>query len=116
MKNIDIKAKSSSGDYYKVSFEISDTIKVSCNCNAGNFGKLCKHKTGLLIGDKNFLYDQSEEIMLDEIIDIVKRSEYISLTNEFLLAQKASLAAKKYEEKIKVKLALALKEGIPIIK
>lgn len=61
MNLIKLKAKSSSGKYYLVTFEMSDKIKVSCNCNAGIFGKLCKHKTGLLIGDRSFLYDSREK-------------------------------------------------------
>ena len=116
MNIIKIKAKSSKGDFYTVTFEIGDKIRISCDCNAGLFGKLCKHKVGLLNGDKSFLFNEVDEPKLIDIIAIVKRSEYISLSNEFLSAQKAIDLAKKHEAKIKNKLALALKEGIPIIK
>jgi len=112
MKIITLKAKSSSGDHYKVEFEISEVIKVRCNCSAGKFGKLCKHKTGLLSGDRNFLYDTMEESKFNLLIEIVKKSEYISLSNEYLSSKKAIEIAKNNEKKLKHKIELALKEGI----
>jgi len=115
MKVISLKAKSSSGDYYEVEFKISEVIKVACNCSAGIFGKLCKHKTNLLTGDPNFLYDTIEEPKLNDIFEIVKRSQYFSLSNEYQSSKKAIETAKKNEKKIKNKIELILKEGIPLI-
>ena len=49
---ISIKVVSSSGDTYDVLFKFSDDkFSVLCHCPAGIYGKLCKHKTGLLDGD-----------------------------------------------------------------
>ena len=115
MQTIYLKAKSSSGDYYQVMFEVAETIKVSCNCNAGTFSKLCKHKTGLLSGDLNSLFDITEGSKLDGLIEIVNRSEYISLSKEYLSAKKAIEIAKQNEKEIKHKIEIALKEGIPLI-
>ena len=114
MKVINLKAKSSSGDYYQVVFEITEVIKVSCSCKAGTFGKLCKHKTGLLSGNRSLLYDLTEESILDELMMYVRRSEYSSLSNELISAEKAVDAAKNFEKKVKHTLELVLKEGIPI--
>jgi len=114
MKVINLKAKSSSGDYYQVAFEITEVIKVSCGCKAGTFGKLCKHKTGFLSGDRSMLYDLTEELILDELMMFVKRSEYSNLSNELISADKAVDAAKIYEKKVKHTIELVLKEGIPI--
>jgi len=114
MKIITLKAKSSSGNHYKVEFEISEVIKVSCNCSAGIFGKLCKHKTGLLSGDPSFLYDTTEKSKFNALIEIVRKSEYISLSNEYLSSKKAIETAKNNEKKLKSKIELALKEGIPL--
>ena len=116
MKIINLKAKSSSGDYYQVVFEITETIKVSCSCNAGIFGKLCRHKTGLLSGDSSLLYDLTEKPMLDELISFVTRSEYANLIEEHLSAKKTIEAAKKHEKKVKQRTELFLKEGIPLRK
>ena len=114
MSVINLKARSSSGDYYQVVFEITETIRVSCNCNAGIFGKLCRHKTGLLSGDSRLLYDLTEEPMLDELISFVTRSEYAKLIEEHLSAKKAIEDAKKHEKKVKHTLELVLREGISI--
>jgi uncharacterized Zn finger protein len=114
VKIINLKAKSSSDDYYQVLFEITKVIKVGCDCKAGTFGKLCKHKTGFLSGDRSFLYDLTEEEMLEELMTFVKRSEYSRLTNELISADKAVDAAKAYMKKIKHNVELVLKEGISI--
>jgi len=99
VKILNLKAKSSSGDYYQVVFEITETIKVNCNCNAGIFGKLCRHKTGLLSGDSSLLYDLTEEPMLDELMSFVTLSEYANLIDEILSAKKAIEDAKKTKKK-----------------
>ena len=114
MKIIKLKAKSSSGDYYQVLFEITEVIKVSCDCKAGIFGKLCKHKTGFLSGDRSFLYDLTEEVMQDKLVTFVKRSDYSSLCDELISANKAVDAAKIHEKKVKHNMELVLKEGIPL--
>jgi len=114
MRVINLKAKSSSGNYYQVVFEITETIKARCTCNAGMFGKLCRHKTGLLSGDSSLLYDLTEEPMFDELISFVTRSEYANLIDELLSAKEAIEAAKKHEKKVKHSIELALKVGIPI--
>jgi hypothetical protein len=116
MKIITLKARSSSGEHYVVEFEISEVIKVSCNCNAGMFGKLCRHKTGLLSGEHNLLYDLAEEPALDEVIKIVTRSEYMNLMDDLQSAKNAIDAAKKHEKKVKKSIELFLKEGIPLSK
>ena len=102
MKIINLKALSSSGDYYQLVFEITETIKVTCNCNAGIFGKLCRHKTGLLSGDSSLLYDLTEEPMLDELMSFVTLSEYSNLTDELLSAKKTIEDAKKHEKKLSI--------------
>lgn len=115
MKKIILKAKSSSGDHYEVIFEVSDTIKVSCNCKAGVFGKLCKHKTGLLSGDHSLLYDLKEGQLLDELMKFVEKSTYSSLINELKSTEQAVADAKRREKKVKDSLEFALKDGIPLI-
>ena len=114
MKIINLKAQSSSGDYYQVVFEITEVIKVGCDCKAGIFGKLCKHKTGFLSGDRSLLYDLAEDVILDELITFVKRSEYSILRDELISADKAVDTAKTYEKKVKHNMELVLKKGIPL--
>ncbi|MCJ7552970.1 MAG: hypothetical protein MUO34_03710 [Ignavibacteriaceae bacterium] len=114
MKTINLKAKSSSGDHYQVVFEIDDVIKVTCNCKAGIFSKLCKHKTGIISGDRNLLYDLTEEPLLDELMMIMRRSGYNILSKELIDAQKDVETAKKQVNKVKHKIEQALQKGIPM--
>lgn len=114
MKTINLKAKSSTSEYYQIIFEISESIKVSCNCNAGVFGKLCKHKFGLLSGDRNFLFDLNEESIFNELINVVKKSDFLKLSNELQSAKKDIDIAKQHESKIKKKIELLFKSGIPL--
>ena len=112
MNTITLQAKSSSGDSYDVTFEISDVIVVRCNCKAGIFGKLCKHKTTLLSGDESMLFNLVQKSALDELLELVKQSEYMRIENELLIAKKAVEIAKKHEKKVKKTVERILKEGI----
>jgi len=55
-------AKSSSREEpYSVTFTKSNKIlSIHCDCPAGRFSKLCKHKIGFAMGDSNMLYDISQ--------------------------------------------------------
>ena len=111
MINIRLKAKSSSGEFYEVVFEIEEKIKVNCNCEAGKYGKLCKHKIGLLSGDISLLYDSKEKSKFEELILYVERSTYLNLLDELNHAETVVENAKKEVKKLKNKLELSLKEG-----
>ena len=112
MSTITLKAKSSSGTPYNVKFEVSDTITVHCNCKAGNFGKLCKHKASFLSGDVGMLFDLTQTPALNELLKHLKQSEYVNLQQELLNAKKAVEMAKKQEKKVRQTVERTLKEGI----
>jgi hypothetical protein len=115
VKEILIRAKSSSSDYYTVICKIQDVITIYCDCKAGSFGKLCKHKMGLLSGDRSFLYDTSQEPLLDELERHVKSSEFNNLEKELSQALESSEIAKKNIEHVKRKIEKALNNGLQII-
>ena len=114
MKSIVLKVKSNSQEFYLINIEISDVIKVNCNCAAGIFGKLCKHKTAVLSGDKNILFNQNDEAVLYEINGVISKSDFINFINELETTKKAVEIAKKLESKAKTKLKTAIKNGIKI--
>lgn len=114
MKLITLKVKSSSSDFYTIIIEITDTIKVSCNCGAGIFGKLCKHKIAVLSGDRDIILDKNDESILEEINSVISKSDFFNLNNELESAKKAVEIAKKQETKAKNKLETAIKNGIKI--
>ncbi len=115
MKSIELKVKSSSQEYYLINIEISEVFKISCNCTAGIFGKLCKHKTAVLSGSPEILYNQEDEKILIELQKIIKKSDLNKITNELEAAEKAIESAKNQAKKIKIKLEHSLKNGIKIL-
>jgi len=114
MKVINLKVKSSSSDFYTIVIEIAETIKINCNCGAGIFGKLCKHKIAVLSGNLDILLDKNDESILEEIYGVISKSDFFNLNNELESAKKAVEIAKKQETKAKNKLETSIKNGIKI--
>lgn len=110
-----LKANSSSGDPYDVHFDFSDNkLTVFCNCQAGTYGKLCKHKTGLLDGDLSILFDKTDQEKLLGIIELVKKSKYTEVMTAYRLIKIEIEEMQKQEKKIKGQIELILKTGIEI--
>ena len=108
-----IKVISSSGEPYDVHFEFSDSkFKIHCNCPAGIYGKLCKHKTGLLDGDSSLLFDKTDLEILAQIHEAVKKSKYTEIISSYNILRKGIEAAQKKEKKLKEHIEQALKTGI----
>lgn len=114
---ISIKAKSSSDEPYTVDFFIEDNkLSVFCNCRAGIFRQLCKHKIELIAGDQSRLFDESEaeqlkelEAVLSMVPELKKTVEKIAESQKIISREQAKL------KKIKKGFAVKLKEGIDII-
>ena len=88
---------------------------VVCNCQAGIFGKLCKHKTELLAGDQSRLIDKSEIPRLEEVLKVVRNvPELVRLAEE--IAESERIVKKEQEKlkKSKKRLESALKQGVSI--
>ena len=112
-ETIIIKAKSSSTGSYNVTFENKPKeITVFCDCQAGMYGKLCKHKTELLNGNLSMLYDQSDSINLEKAVNWVKNSVYFELISKYLKIKKDIEKAKRNEKKLRAKIEKVLKQGI----
>jgi hypothetical protein len=91
-----IKVIRSSGEPYDVHFEFSDNkFKIRCNCPAGIYGKLCKHKTGLLDGDSSLLFDKTDLEILAQIHEAVKKSKYTEIISSYNILRKEIEAAQK---------------------
>jgi hypothetical protein len=114
-EKIILRANSSAGDPYNVHFDFSDNkLTVFCNCQAGTYGKLCKHKTGLLDGDLTILFDKADQETLLQVIEYVKKSKYTEVMSAYSLKKKEIEEMQKQEKKIKGQIELILKTGIEI--
>jgi hypothetical protein len=115
MKEIRLKAKSSSGGAYDVTFRNEGSLLVvSCPCKAGIYGNLCKHKTQLLNGDESILYSQDDAPALREVREWVTLSQYAGLLAEYDSLKKQIEDAKEKEGKLRHRIEKMLAEGIPI--
>ncbi len=114
--NIVILAKSSGDAPYDVIFAVTDNqLTVTCNCKAGILRQLCKHKTELIAGDHDRLFDPSDASQLDAVAAIVARAPGIASAaaeiaeTERLIRDaqaKNKHVKKKFEELLKIGLAL----------
>ena len=113
---ISIRAKSSSGDPYNVEFLVeSSKLSVFCDCRAGQFGQLCKHKTELLAGDKSRLFSESDAPLLDELGAVVTRAGQLhELSVQIAESEKMIRGEQAALKKVKKDLAAKLRNGIEI--
>jgi hypothetical protein len=110
-----LRANSSSGDPYDVHFDFSDNkLTVFCNCQAGIYGKICKHKTGLLDGNLSILFDKTDEKTLLQVVEFVEKSKYKEVMSAYNLIKKEIEEMQKKEKTIKGHIELMLKTGIEI--
>jgi hypothetical protein len=115
MKEIHLKAKSSSGGAYDVTFRNEGgLLVVSCPCKAGIYGNLCKHKTQLLNGEESILYNRDDAPALQEVRKWVNQSSYANLLAEYDSLKKHIEDAKEKEGKLRHRIEKMLVEGIPI--
>ncbi len=112
-----IKAKSSSGEPYNVDFLVQNgRLSVHCNCKAGTFGQLCKHKTELIAGDESRLFDVSEEQKLTKLTSIISKApEVQSIAGVIADSEKVIRREQAKLKTLKKQFATRLQEGITIL-
>jgi hypothetical protein len=115
MKEIRLKAKSSSGGFYDVSFRREGGLLfVSCTCKASIYGNLCKHKIRLLNGDDSILYERNDAPALREVHEWLSQSTYSKLLADYDFLKKQIEDEKVKERKLRNRIEKILMEGIPI--
>ena len=113
---ITIQAKSSSSTPYTVHFLVEEgKFSAHCNCQAGIFGKLCKHKTELIAGDQSRLFDESEIPKLKELESIISKAPDIgTIAREIAESEKIIRREQAKMKKSKKNFGEKLKNGIQI--
>jgi|TARA_Y100000296_G_scaffold84879_1_gene119366 hypothetical protein len=113
-----ILVKSSSGeDSYSV--EVSSTeehgITIMCDCAAGEWGKYCKHKMGVALGDATILFDDEQIDSFKEISNWIASSNYPNLFSEIRVVEKELEVAKKNVKSMKEQIARFMRDGLKSI-
>lgn len=113
---VTVLAKSSGTKPYEVEFTVDgNTLVVFCNCQAGSFGKLCKHKTELLAGDKSRLYAESEVSKFERVQEIVRTApELVRLAEDIAESESIVSTVQAKLKKSKKRLETALKRGVSL--
>ncbi len=116
MEIISIKAKSSSDEPYAVDFIIQNKkMVVTCDCRAGEFGKLCKHKVELINGDKDRLFDINEQEKLEKLqLIIANISDFAVTAKSIETSEKIIRQEKRNLSKLKKNFEKKLKNGVEI--
>jgi len=80
----EFKIKSESTDeIYTVVFKIdNDLLSITCDCKAGAFHVLCKHRLNLVDGDVSAMVDKSDVPALQDILTDVYKSKVSDLFGE----------------------------------
>ena len=105
---ITLLAKSSSdpGSYYHVAFYQEDgRLPIWCDCQAGAYGQLCKHKRQLASGDKRMLHNEDQIEELEVVVEWVKQSPVAQLIADLEKAEKKVKVAQKKVKDLKADLA-----------
>ena len=109
---IELLAKSSSGDPYHVRFRSDEgKLSISCTCQAGKFRKLCKHVVALLGGDASMLYDRAQATQLAGLREWAQGRRLASLFSELNAARIAAEEANSQFKKAKTKVEKAMRGG-----
>lgn len=115
MAKIVLFAKSSSKDEpYNVTFTQAEdgNVTVWCDCRAGEFGQLCKHKRALAFNDPSMLYDKSQVEELRQVNEWIKDTAYSEMISEIIKIEKDIEKAKRGLKNEKAKLARYMRDGI----
>lgn len=97
---------------YIVSFELdSGKLHIYCNCQAGSWGKWCKHKTQLVLGDLSGLRNSAQSSEMQEVLEWVKDSKVAQLVSEMQVAEDGMKKAKARVDSVRKSLEKIAKEG-----
>lgn len=119
----DLPVKSSDGvTTYTVQFGFeAEKLSVFCSCLSGVHGKFCRHKIGLLNGDRSLLVGDDSGGVFNEIQARVKLTGWPTLLTElndadekYRIVQAVAVKNKKTFEKIKATVEAGMKNGLSV--
>lgn len=113
MKTIILVRSSSRDEPYAVAVSSTESgLSIFCDCPAGEWGKYCKHKMAIVLGDERILFDEEQEENFNKITKWISESGYPYLVQELKESEKALETAKKNVKSQKEKIARLMKEGL----
>lgn len=110
----EILVKSSDGNSaYVVQFLFdADKLSVFCDCSAGVFGKICKHKLALLTGDDSTVANADSVEAFREVQKWISQSMWPTLLSELQISEENARIAQSELARSKKKIEAAMKHGV----
>lgn len=119
MNDLRIPIQGSSGLYEILLEWNGGRLRVLCDCKAGTFGQLCKHKTSLLAGDASIIAvadsDEADGIMAKAhaLMDRVGREALEAFSKDMRSLEAEKTRIEKLLKSRKAAFARQLAEGLP---
>ena len=112
----EVHVKSSSSDsIYCVTFELEgNTLEIHCDCQAGSYGKICKHKLNLLEGATSNLVDLKEFNNISEILSKVNNSDFAAYNSSIKKIDNEIKRLNSEKKKLKKELEQMLFNGFEV--
>ena len=114
MERMILVSSSSGEDSYHVNVSSTEEhgITIMCDCAAGEWGKYCKHKMGVVLGDATILFDDEQIDSFKEISNWIVSSNYPNLFAEIPVLEKKITEAKKNLKSMKEQIARFMRDGL----
>jgi uncharacterized Zn finger protein len=109
-----LKSSSQPEPYEVAVIAEAGTLSVHCTCPAGEWGKYCKHKTAMVLGDASALYGDDQAQRFAEARKLIAASTLPALFAEIADAEKKAAAATAFAKKTKEKVAKAMNLGVEL--
>ena len=109
MANFKIRGSGENEYMVHVAPKGDDSVLITCDCKAGIYGRMCKHKLAVATGDPSLLLDHVEAEKLAEVADKINNRPIGKLLHELAESKKAQDAAKRRADKARKALENAMK-------
>ena len=103
---------SSSDEIYTVTFKFDQNVtSINCNCQAGLFKMLCKHRLDLLGGDITSLADKLETSNLLEVLNKIDKTKVEGLYTDLNLIETEIKTLETARKKLRKEIGLKFSNG-----
>jgi uncharacterized Zn finger protein len=115
MEIVVLIASSSQPEPYEVIVSVeSAALAIRCTCPAGEWGKYCKHKAAVVLGDSTALYGDDQSERFEQARKWIVESSLPKLFAEIADAEKKAAAATAFAKKTKETVAKSMNEGVAL--
>lgn len=110
-----IKIKGNKKPYYNVYlFNKDGKIIIHCECPAGELGLMCHHKKDLIDGKISVLYDHADIETLNEVKNLINKTKYHDLIQEYIQIKKDIEKLKRHEKDFRIMIERTMNDGIDV--